>query len=341
MTEVFDPRVAFPNFYGNPAIVRLAGASRWTVSGQIGSDPGKRKAPINIRELLTTGRLKGAWTADETCLLTLDELGARLPSAANCAFHLRAQIDAVMLIDIEPGCPSWIAAGLISGLADETLYSEMSMSGRGYHLLVQTPRNFLDHQNATKKSALREDHGWYEILLEHWITFTRQELIPPSVPVSAPAQDPDAAAHRFTTVADLYESLAVRARTSTPSASSVQVDQVAPHIPEADRIVDLTVQGYEPRPMADFNDDTSRWEFSVMSGLYSRMQPNLLAQRVVNNVTYSTSDRIWLLYLATRQVVPARAKHRETRNNRPFLLDRAAALVADREQRPLFDAGGL
>ncbi|MDW6066173.1 hypothetical protein SAZ11_60910 [Streptomyces sp. FXJ1.4098] len=40
-----------------------------------------------------------------------------------------------------------------------------------------------------------------------------------------------------------------------------------------------------------------------------------------------------MLYKAALDVIPARPKHSERRNGRPFLLDRAAALVADREVR--------
>lgn len=336
MTSVFDPRDVFPHFYDNPAIrTRLAGSSRWTVSGQIGDDPTQRKAPINIRELLTSGRLRGAWSADETCLLTLDELTARLPNAANCAFHLRAQVDALMMIDIEPGCPVGIAADLIDALAPETLYAEMSMSGHGYHLLVRTPSNFWDFTNASCKKVLREEHGWYEILLEHWITFTRRELVRPTNTAPTGHGLP-----RFSTVAGLYADLARNARANGPSSSSIEVALDVPDIPAAGEIVEQAVQGYVPRPLSDFHDDTSRWEFSIMNGLYPRVMQAITLQITVNRFSYSVSDRVWLLFLAAGRVLPAREKHREARNNRPFLLDRAAALVADRESRPLFTPGG-
>jgi len=345
--DELDPRAAFPHFYANVAIQALARQFRWTVSGQIGEDdpedPSKRatrKAPIDLRHLLDGGGLRGAWALDDTCLVSLGELTDRFPLAANTAFYLRARTDGLMVIDIEPKCPAHVAAGILS--LPGIVYSELSMSGNGYHLIAPLPRNFHDFPAATGKKVLKQNDGWYEVLLEHWVTFTRQP-----VPAAAPAgpagpveavepAGPAGRAATFDDVADLYASLASLAtETVAVSAAAVAVEQSAtmPEIPDSTTIIHHLLSKSTPtlRTLEEFGNDHSRWEFSVLSRLYTRMLPELSTYGQKNSTTYTDSDRTWLLYTAALEVIPPRHKHLERRNGRPFLLDRAAALISERK----------
>ncbi|MFD8609433.1 hypothetical protein [Streptomyces sp. NPDC059631] len=339
-----DPHAWFPQFYGNPAIRTLASACRWTISGHIGEEspddptkPPKRKAPIDVRHLLagcTSGcrhasPLRGAFALDETCLLTLGELTAAMPNAANTAFYLQAQTDGLLVLDIEADCPPRLATDLLR--LPGILYSELSMSGRGFHLLMPLPKNFHAFPIAASKRVLREEHGWYELLLDHWSTFTRQPVPDRIVArfnaaTSAPA---------FATIEDLYAHLAVNiSENSSASGSDVDTAEDMPDIPYAQAIVEqaLASARHQLRDPGDFNHDMSRWEFSVLASLYGWIRTQLRAYSALG-VEYSTGDTTWLLYKAAVDVIPARPKHSERRNGRPFLLDRAAALVADREAR--------
>ncbi|MBD0673941.1 hypothetical protein BU198_25300 [Streptomyces sp. CBMA156] len=343
MTPV-DPHAWFPQFYGNPAIRTLAGACRWTISGQIGEEtpgdpvrPPKRKVPIDVRHLLDgcssscqhAGPLRGAFALDETCLLTLDELTTAIPNAANTAFYLQAQTDGVLVLDIEADCPPAVATDLLRLPA--SLYSELSMSGRGFHLVMPLPKNFHDFPVAADKRVLREEHGWYELLLDHWSTFTRQP-----VPAHIVARGNAATtAPTFASIEDLYAQLAVNASESSgASASVVDTAEDMPDIPYSQAIVEqaLARARHQLRDPGDFNHDMSRWEFSVLASLHGWMRTQLRAYSALG-VEYSAGETAWLLYKAALDVIPARPKHSERRNGRPFLLDRAAALVADREAR--------
>ncbi|MFC8125519.1 hypothetical protein [Streptomyces sp. NPDC057302] len=337
-----DPHAWFPQFYGNPAIRTLASACRWTISGQIGEEtpdvstkPPKRKAPIDVRHLLAgctsscqhAGPLRGAFTLDETCLLTLDELTAAIPKAANTAFYLQAQTDGLLVLDIEADCPSGVATDLLR--LPGILYSELSMSGQGFHLVMPLPTNFHDFPVAAGKRVLREEHGWYELLLDHWSTFTRQP-VPDRIVAHVNAAT---SAPAFASIEDLYAQLAVNAReNSGASASAVDTAEDMPDIPYSQAIIEQTLVSahHQLRDPGDFNHDMSRWEFSVLASLYGWMRTQLRAYSALG-VAYSTGDTTWLLYKAALDVIPARPKHSERRNGRPFLLDRAAALVADRE----------
>lgn len=321
-----DPRIRFADFYANPAVRTLAAAARWTISGRLGDDPDDptvtRKAPIDLRALLDHNWLRGAWAIDEQCLVVLDELTDRLPTATNTAFYLRAPTDGLMVIDIEPDCPPEVSAPLLA--LPGVLYSEQSMSGRGFHLVTPLPDNFSAFPVAAGKRLLREEHGWYEILLDHWVTFTRRPPAPDAL-ARAAAVTPG----QFASVADVYAFLAQNARVSTASAVDVGTGVEAPDIPGGAQIVRQMVAGARHRfkTLDDFDGDHSRYEFSVLGTLYRQMLKHLVEYLSLGR-SYSSSDRAWLLFQAAQQVIPPRVKHNERRNGRPFLLDRAAAMVA-------------
>ncbi|MBT8162932.1 MULTISPECIES: hypothetical protein [Arthrobacter] len=322
MTSV-DPRAWFPGFYANPAVQALAPASRWTISGQLGDNEDQRKAPVDIRELLDHRRLRGAWALDDRCLLTLDELTSRLPTAANCAFYLRAPLDGLIVIDIEKSCPPDISGQLLA--LPSIIYSEQSMSGLGYHLLTALPGNFADFPGAAGHKVLREEHGWYEILIDHWITFTRRPLDEDAVNRGRSAD----VTPGFSSVEAVYAALAEAARSRNTGSGAVATTVHVPDIPGSGRIVRQMIDGTRKRLKTpdDFHGDTSRWEFSVLGTLYHEMHTHL-AGPAGFGCPYSRSDQAWLLYQAAVRILPERHKHHERRNGRPFLLDRAAAMIA-------------
>lgn len=324
--DTVDPQAIFPDFYGSPATATLAGAARWTVSGRLGEES-KGKAPIDMRHLLDTGgRVRGAWARDEQCLVTLNELTERLPNAANAAFYLQSLSDGLMVIDIEPDCPAEISSQLLT--IPEAIYTETSMSGKGFHLVAPLPENFHDHKAAVGKKVLREEHGYYEILLEHWCTFTRRPI---AEDVWDRVRDVEEVNARYSTTSSLYASLA-RSATATQTVSTEVATAVeAPEIAGREEIVLRTLEGVEGRlkTIDDFDGDASRFEFSVLGTLRREMQRQLVVIGFLKRARYTDSDVAWLLYEAAREILPHRTKHRERRNGRTFLLDRAAAMVAE------------
>jgi hypothetical protein len=308
------PDMLFPDFYVNPAVQLLADRSRWSVSDN-------EKMPIDMRELMKTGRIRGAWDISDACLMTLNELTKALPNAANNAFYLQAQTDGVLVLDIEKTCPPNVAAELLG--MSETLYSELSMSGRGYHLLMPLPPNFWDYPLATSKKVLKEEHGWYEILLDHWVTFTRTGV--PAERYVGPDEDalPQAPAW-----ADLYASLAELA-VETPTVH-VDVNADKPEIPREAEIIELMTRQPHKRELGKFHNDYSRWEFSILGVLYNRLAAILVAIKDVVDHPYDENDQAWLVYTAAQKVIPHRTKHEEYRNNMPLLMNATVSLIARR-----------
>ncbi|WP_240371979.1 hypothetical protein [Brevibacterium zhoupengii] len=330
VNDTIDPQAVFPDFYTNTAIKTLSGASRWTVSGRLGEES-KGKAPIDMRHLLDTGgRVRGAWSRDEQCLVTLDDLTEQLPNAANVAYYLQATTDGLIVIDIEPSCPAVISAQLLA--LPETIYSEVSMSGRGYHLIVPLPENFHDHNAAAGKKVLREEHGYYEILLEHWCTFTRRPISHEDWNCVHTANEPEP---EHASTAALYASLAKTAKATGTTSTTVHTSVETPEITGGEEIVSRTLDGADPRfkTLDDFAGDASRWEFSVLGTLYNEMRRHLVVVGYLRRTSFSDGDVAWLLFEAVQQVLPPRSKHRERRNGRPFLLDRSAAMVAENRRK--------
>lgn len=339
-----DPRTLFPAFYGNSAIRALSSACRWTISGQIGelepSDPDKtaptRKAPIDVRHLIDgcnpgcrhPGPVRGAWSIGPSCLVALEELSTAVPNASNAAYYVQAQSDGLMVIDVEPACPHSTMADLLR--LPGILYSELSMSDRGLHLVAALPSNFHDFPIVAGKRVLRHEQGWYEILLDHWVTFTRRP-----VPQTALDRATDSGRDpQFAAVEDLYADLAAKARrTANASAAAVSTDDsMLESIPYAETIIRF-VLATDREALDDperFGHDMSRWEFSVLARLHSRLETGQRAYQDLGAV-FTSGDTAWLLYRAASEVIPPRPKHAQMRNGRPFLLDRAAALVAERE----------
>src|SRR5690606_30995836 len=116
----------------------------------------------------------------------------------------------------------------------ETIYSETSMSGHGYHLVTPLPENFRDHKEAVGRKVLRHEKGWYEILLEHWATFTRR-------PITEDVWTRVRAVHKvdeqYASTAALYRSLAKSIRANSASATEVRTAAEAPEITGGDEIV--------------------------------------------------------------------------------------------------------
>ncbi|MET0885809.1 MAG: hypothetical protein ABWX92_05095 [Mycetocola sp.] len=304
-----DPLKVFPEFYTNPIISAIADIPRWTVSDN-------EKMPINMRELMTGGRLWGAHEISEECLVTLDELTDFLPNAANNAFYLRAQTDGFLVLDIEKTCPPDIAADL---LKIPNLYVEWSMSGKGFHLILPLPANFWDYPIATSKKVLQEEHGYYEILLDHWVTFTRSVVPAHQMPQ---AVEPGA-------WEELYAKLAKTAVEAPASEFDLSAER--PEIPRINQILDLMTRRPLEKTLEDFNGDYSRFEFSTLGVLYNRMKPILVAVMDAEpGAVFDEAAKSWLIYEAAARMLPAREKHDEVRNGLPLLLNAAMALVARR-----------
>lgn len=302
---------SFPNFYTNRAILSIANKPRWAVS-----DTNKR--PIDIPTLTNPdpefARVVGVREITNGHLVTLPELTNIPIEFRNNAYYLRANIDNILVLDIEPSCPTEIRDQL---LRLPYLYAETSMSGKGFHLIMPLPDNYHDYPNATAKKKLQEPHKYYEIIIEHWITFTRSVLLPTIQPQN----------FSNTTWEKVYASLAIEAKPTIKT--DIDMDNEKPSIPHEPEIVNIITQMYSSRQtksLTDFNGDHSRYEFSVLGSLRYHLENTIIASQF-NDHKYSNIEKAWLIYLAIQNIIEPRDKHEQYREGLPILLYSAINLI--------------
>lgn len=300
----------FPDFYNNPFIQKIAKNEKWTVSD-------KDKRPIDMHALIYEEKIWGlAYNRGYNPMVDLDTLCKTIPNAANNAYMLDALYDKFVILDVEPTCPDFIKQRL---LRLPYIYGETSMSGKGLHMAFELPEDLLDKYPVAKnKLALKEDHGYYEILLNHMITFTRNVL---------PQQTEK---ENISIFHNIFELLANKAKPSesAKSADAVTVTDInADDIPYFDTLMPaLQAQIYGKTP-EDFYNDMSKYEFGI-TGFYYRMLMKLLKKNKYKDHEYTDEEKAVILYHLTSAKLPYREKHDQIRNNMPWLLYIATCLIA-------------
>lgn len=303
---------SFPGFYSHPVIHSLASRKRWTVSNA-------DKVPVDMRHLLETGQVRGAYSPDENCLVDLPAILSAIPNIANHAYYLDAQVDGYMVLDIEKTCPPEVADRL---LKLPFLYGELSMSGRGFHLVFELPANMHEYPIAAGKRVLKEEHGYYEILIEHYVTLTRKAISPERIqqaltsPGAAPSWE------------EVYAELAENAVESV--SVDMDIDEVKPEIPYEETILSLITRFPYARELEDFHHDHSRYEYGMLGYYYNKLRPVIEETSFAHAHTYTEAERAWLIYEAAKSQLEWRPKHDELRNGLPVLLNAATSVVAHR-----------
>lgn len=285
-------RLDWDGFMRMPFVSERAGLSRWSISD-------KDKRPIDMVRLLSTGRVHGAWSPDERCLVPLTTIADQIPNASCIAYHLDVEIDHMVCIDIEKTCPDELKRSLLDVRHE---YAESSRSGTGVHLLVREPKNLHDFPDAAVKAKLQAKDRSFEILMCQYVTFTTRML---DIPDGTQPIEP------------VYEGLASLAHPSV--ASSIALEGRPDDIPrEADLLHVLEHVSYGKEP-SDYGNDMSRYEFGYMAKLAAK----LLSLRKVypfSRESYEDSTLVWVLYDSASDLLEHREKHATSRLGMPYLL---------------------
>lgn len=294
---MFDPCEHFKDFYTNPIIQSIQYKPKWTVSDA-------NKMPIDMYGIITEHKIMGALFTDEKSLVPLTTVCKVIPDAANNTFYLDSLIDGFVVLDIEPKCPDDLKTEL---LKLPYLYGEVSMSGKGYHLLFRLPDCISEYPVAQQKIVMKEEHGYYEILMNHYVTFTRN-----SIPLNGNTNEKD-----FET---LFRQLAsVQKETIKNGEFDVSIE--APNdIPAEDIIISTLIGKPYNKTPADFNGDTSRYEYGYIGFLHFNLKRILSIPSLKDRHMYTDNEKAWLIYKSAQEVIPYRSKHDENRCQLPWLL---------------------
>lgn len=296
----------FDDFYNHPFIKSITDNEKWTVSD-------KDKKPIDMFAYKYRQQITGALFTDNKSLVSLPELCELIPNARNNAYFMDSIVDKFVVLDIEPICPDTIKQKL---LKTKYVYGEISMSGKGYHLIYPLPNCFSKYPIAQKKIVIKEEHGYYEILLQHYVTFTRNML-----PDATGGEDFE----------KIFEELASTQKETI--RKNIDVQELKPNdIPlEKDILITLNHLDYNKTPI-DFYNDMSKYEYGFMGFLYYKLKKQLALQDYKEH-KYSDNEKAWLLYTVAKNKIPKRQKHDEYRNNLPWLLYLASEIIAKDENK--------
>lgn len=184
-------------------------------------------------------------------------------------------------------------------------------------MVFQLPTDILDkYPDAKQKVVFKEEHGYYEILLNHYVTFTANQI-----PANISSDN--------TEFKKLFESMASQQKYVTKASIDIQtLDSVDTKYSQ--QIIDALRNAsarYKKKP-ADFHNDLSRYEFAYMAYLYYAIQRVTAIDIIAKDHAYTDAEKAWFLYTIASNFLPARAKHEETRDNMPWLLYLAFEVIA-------------
>lgn len=284
------------NFYQHPFIQTLKHKKKWTISDH-------KKMPIDIYMLKSFHTVKGALFTDEKSLVSLEELLTILPNVSNYAYFLDAYTDQFVVLDIEPTCNDDLKNEL---LQMPFIYGERSLSGKGYHLIFPLPECIYDYPIAQKKIVFKGPNKQYEILINHWVTFTGDQIESPTQP---------------TDFIPFFEQMA-KDQKEQEVLKNFKIKDIKPEeIPDYEYIVDLLKKQKFTKTLDDYDKDYSIYEFAAIGFILTKLNMVLSLSKIKNNQhSYSDLECTWITYVVARDLIEYRTKHDEYREGLPWLL---------------------
>lgn len=286
------------DFIDNQVIQYLAKKPYWTVNID-------GKKPLDIIEYKNTGYIRGA--KDESCLTDLSNLFKTLNAVPEqFVYSLNAVRDKIVVLDIEKTCPDDIKQTL---LKLPFIYGDISMSGKGLHLVFPCPP--LD-EITVNKVAMKEEHGYYEILIHHYVSFTNFTIFPQYTAENAPVQ-----------FQEIWDMLKETQRNAVKKEFDLDIDDADLSFPQYPTMRDTVLRNFKRRftkKPVDFHNDMSRYEFAVIGSL--RYSLSLIKDIPVfaRQIQLTELQQIAIIYDIVKEIVDYRPKHDEIRDGKPMLL---------------------
>ena len=286
------------DFIDNPVIRQLAPKPFWTINVD-------GKKPLDIVEYDNTHYIQGA-KSDE-CLTDLRNL-FRIVNAIpqQFVYSLNAVRDGIVVLDIEKTCPDDIKETL---LKLPFIYGDISMSGKGLHLVFPCP--VLD-ELTYNKVAMKEEHGYYEVLIHHYVTFTNYTIFPRYTESNAPVQ-----------FQEIWDALKTTQKNTTKRDFDADIEEVDLDFPQYATMKTAVIRNFRQRftkTPADFHNDMSRYEFAVIGSIRYSLRLMMDVPMFARHITLSEEQQIAMIYQIVKEILPYRAKHDELRDGKPLLL---------------------
>lgn len=286
------------DFFNNQIIRYLAKRPYWTVNID-------NKKPLDIMEYERTNRIRGA--ANDDALTDLSNL-LRIINAVpeQYVYKLNAIRDRIVILDIEKTCPDDIKQTL---LTLPFMYGDISVSGKGYHLAFPLPE--ID-QITANKTVMREEHGYYEILINHNVTFTNNTIFPQYDLANAPIQ-----------FNQIWDELKASQKIAMKYDFDMDDENVNLDFPQHDMLKDAVIRHFKQRfkkTPSDFYGDMSRYEFAVIGSVRYSLMTMLDMPIFAKQTKLDKQQQITFVYNIVTEILDPRPKHQEKRDGKPMLL---------------------
>ena len=283
----------------------------WTITHKEPKDnivcPKLDKAPLDLPAVLKNGYPSPVAWKDGQKQWTLDEIekdfGLKL--TPNLAFLLDTLRDNYMLLDIEPSCDEVLKQKFINS---DWVYGETSLSGEGIHLLFKTPKNFEEFPIAMKKTVLKTKNRTYEMLLNHWVTFTGNQIERPKI--------------IETSIEEIFKDLAILAQETEVREMHYESESLLKpkNIPMYDELFRLLTAIPIPFEPEKHDNDISGTECSIIGRIQNSVLEKLTESPSFATNYYTEEQAIALIYYVAKHHIPHREKHDSLRNKMPWLL---------------------
>lgn len=312
----------YDKFRQNPVIDTLAKLPYWTLTK---SDD---KMPIDIYKFFDYVATRndipeffyGATEADgNTPFTTLDDLYQSLTvdlknaldtkilpdfvhdvQVGPVAFRLTCRTQPYVVLDIEPSASEEIRQKFLN---TKFLYCETSMSGKGLHMIFDSKDILAKYPFAAMKPALKNGADGYEILINHYVTFTGNNIV-------LPTSTDD------TFFYEEFEKLASEA-TEPMDTTEATIDTDVSNIYKSQYILDIIKPRKTYAECANDENDKSKQDWTFICSLASQL---LKITDTYTNVHEFTIDELAsLLYVITTKYIPHREKHDRSLNGGTWL----------------------
>lgn len=319
MSESYMPNPNLMKFARTDVARQLKNNHRWTIS--------EKKKPLNIHALLNRMGFYGAETHDQNCLTTMDGIlkHPQLCITSTITYYLDADLDNLVILDIEPDCPETLRNQF---LKMPCLYAEWSMSGKGIHMVFEYPYDILEKYEAAKeKIVMKGEHKYYEILMQHYVTFTG-----------------NTEGLKFCYGKDqqefrrLFEKLAKKQKPSKTRDLNLNILEPQQNIHDEikldvlDRILYLlkiSVEGFHNTKNKErYEYDESRYEFAFLGHVFYNLEQILKSDTIKKTCTLTEEQKARIVYEMALRQLPFREKHNEIRKGLPWLYFETTQVMA-------------
>ena len=287
------------SFYNHPFIMSIKDNEAWTVSD-------KNKRPMDIKGFIENKRLFGATEPTKKCLTTLPSLIETIPNAVNHTYYINSYRDNFIILDVEKTCPNELKEEF---LKLPFIYGETSMSGQGYHLVFYKNDLFDSFPDLKSKTKMQDEDRYYEILINHWVTFTRNMIEPPAEPEGS--------------ISTWFNKLAENENQKMIDFDASEFEIVDPHdIPEYMFLYENTKKRTDyNKTLSDFKSDHSRYEFGYAGHIVAVLWKMLSLSNILRTGhEYTISEKAQIAYDVFVDLIPHRSKHDSKRGNVPYLM---------------------